>query len=200
MAPIRTESRTDPRRPRRLLADAVLAIAILGMLVLVAARLDRVETRQTIGAAVVNDGDSITISGQRIRLRGIDAPEYGQICRRDGAGYRCGQKARSALVDLIADQPVSCTGWERDRYGRLLAACVAGAVDLNRTLVREGWAVAYGDFESDERAARESRSGLWAGEFDRPRQWRESHGGMVESAHDALGAILNWLREIFRVF
>lgn len=177
----------------------MLAAAILGLLALVAARLDRVETRQAVGSAVVNDGDSLTISGQRIRLRGIDAPEYAQVCNKDGAGYRCGQMARSALVDLIAARPVTCTGWERDRYDRLLATCVAGAVELNRTLVREGWAVAYGDFESEERMARDSRSGLWAGEFERPRLWRDSHGGMVESAHDVFGAIMNGLRAIFRI-
>jgi len=200
MVQIRPRSRTRPRRSRRLLTDAMLALAILAMLGLVATRLDRVETRQTVGSAVVNDGDSITISGQRIRLRGIDAPEYAQTCRKGGADYRCGQSARSALVALIAGQPVTCTGWERDRYGRLLGACVAGSTELNRMLVREGWAVAYGDFESEERQARESRSGLWAGEFDRPRQWRESHGGMAEGVHDVLGMAINWLREIFRFF
>lgn len=196
MAPVRAGSGIGARRTLRLVADATVAIVVIVMLGVVAARLDRVETRQTAGSAVVNDGDTITISGQRIRLRGIDAPEYAQICRRDGASYRCGQKARAALVDLIANRPVSCSGWERDRYGRLLGQCVAGPVDLNRTLVREGWAIAYGDFESEESTARGNRSGLWAGEFDLPRQWRENHGGMVESAHDALGAIINWMRQI----
>lgn len=180
--------------------DWFLAVAILGLLAVLAARLDRVETKQISGLAVINDGDSITLGVDRIRLRGIDAPEYGQICQRDGADYACGRKSREALVSLVARQPVSCSGRERDRYGRLLGACKAGGVELNRALVEAGWAVAYGDFDAEERLARQQGRGLWAGKFDRPRTWRDSHGGLVERDHDYLGTALNWLREIFRFF
>ncbi|TIQ16593.1 thermonuclease family protein, partial [Mesorhizobium sp.] len=86
-------------------------------LILLAARLDRIETRKTEGAAVVNDGDTITLGTERIRMRGIDAPEYSQVCRKDGADYPCGKLARQSLVSLISGKPVSCTGWQRDRYG-----------------------------------------------------------------------------------
>ena len=36
------------------------------------------------GPARVIDGDTIDIAGERIRLHGIDAPESGQTCHRDG--------------------------------------------------------------------------------------------------------------------
>jgi endonuclease YncB( thermonuclease family) len=36
------------------------------------------------GTALVIDGDTIEMYGQRIRLHGIDAPESRQLCRRDG--------------------------------------------------------------------------------------------------------------------
>lgn len=187
-----------PRSRWRLFGDVALAIGILGLAGLLAARLDRVETRQTSGRPVVNDGDTITLNGERIRLIGIDAPEFDQVCRRDGQSYDCGQSARKALVELVGDGMVVCVGWERDRYGRLLGACRAGSTQLNRSLVAEGWAVAYGDFEAEEASARQRKVGLWAGDFDPPRRWREMRGGMVESVHDFTGAVFNWLREMFR--
>lgn len=181
----------------RRVGDVVLAIAILGLVGLIAARLDRVETRQTSGRAIVNDGDTITLLGEKVRLKGIDAPEYNQTCRRDGQTYRCGQSARGALIDLIGGGQVDCVGWEKDRYGRFLGTCSAGSTELNRSLVARGWAVAYGDFEAEEEEARQRRVGLWAGEFDPPRRWREMHGDMVDSAHDLTNAVLNWLRQMF---
>ncbi|RUM99599.1 thermonuclease family protein [Pseudaminobacter arsenicus] len=195
----RQRRRPARRRNRRgKFLDYCLAAAILGLLVLVSARLDRVETRRIGGVAIINDGDSITLGTERIRLVGIDAPEYGQICRRNGTDYACGRQAREALAKLASGRSITCSGWERDRYGRLLAVCTADGVDLNRRQVEQGWAVAYGDYEEVEKTARRKRLGLWAGEFDVPRHWRDSHGGMVERNHDYFGAMLNWVREILR--
>lgn len=177
--------------------DLFLAVLILALLTLLATRLDRAATIRPSGAATVNDGDTLTVDGERIRLRGIDAPEYAQMCMLNGKSYACGRAARDALRVLIGGRPVACAGWERDRYGRLLATCMAGDTDLNRSLVEQGWAVAFGDFQAEEFSARQAGRGLWAGEFDRPRQWRDSHGSLAETDHDYLGAVVNWLRAIF---
>ncbi len=187
------------RGPFRRFLDVVLAIAILGMLVLVAARLDRVEQRSLQGQPHVADGDSLTLEAERVRLRGLDAPELTQICQRSGVDYACGRDSRDALLAIIAGRQVICRGWERDRYGRLLANCFAGQVEINRQLVRSGWAVAYGDFGDEERVAREAGAGLWAGTFDRPTNWRARHGGMAEGEHDLLATIVNWLRQVLRI-
>jgi endonuclease YncB( thermonuclease family) len=190
-----------PARPRsrlRRLWDWLLTFAILGLLILLAARLDRTETRSIAGRVTVNDGDSITLGTERIRLRGIDAPEFDQHCRKDGADYPCGRRARDALVKLIGGRPVTCSGWERDKYDRLLAICTADGVELNRRQVEAGWAVAYGAYRSEEEAARDKGTGLWAGSFDRPRDWREMHGGMAENEHATSVSILNWLRQMLR--
>ena len=191
-------ARAAPRSPWRRLWDWLLTFAILGLLILLAARLDRVETRSLQGRVTVNDGDSITLGIERIRLRGIDAPEFDQSCRKDGADYPCGRRARESLVKLIGGRPVSCAGWERDKYDRLLATCMADGSDLNRSQVEAGWAVAYGDYGAEQDAARQKGAGLWAGSFERPRDWRDMHGGMAESEHATPGSILNWLRQMLR--
>lgn len=183
----------------RSLLDVALAAAILGALALVAARLGGIGERSLDGQARVADGDSIELGNERVRLRGIDAPELGQTCRKADADYPCGRLARDALVKLIGGAQVTCEGSELDRYGRLLAVCSAKGVNLNRELVQMGWAVAFGDYESEEATARQAGSGLWAGSFDRPRDWRTMHGGMAESEHATLARIYNWLRQVLRL-
>lgn len=198
--PRRRYSSPPPQRSLlRKLADYGLAVVLLGLLILLAARLDRFETRKAEGVAIVNDGDSITLGGERIRMRGIDAPEYSQICREGSADYPCGKLSRQYLVGLIAGQSVSCSGWQRDRYGRLLGDCTAGGKDLNRAQVEAGWAVAYGDFETEEAVARAAKVGIWGGTFERPQDWRANHrGAPVEARHSPLAALGDALREFFR--
>src|SRR5688500_11882561 len=111
------------RRPMRRFLDYLSAAAFLGLVILVAARFERLQMQETGGSAIVNDGDSLTIGGERIRLRGIDAPELDQTCRRDGEDYACGRRSKQALAALIDGRPVKCEGWERDRFRRLLAVC-----------------------------------------------------------------------------
>lgn len=193
--------RGGPRSRRsgfKRLFDYLLAAAFLGLVMLVAARLERFAAREAAGVAIVNDGDSLTIAGERIRLRGIDAPELDQICQRDGQDYACGRRSRTALAERIGGRRVDCSGWERDRFRRLLAVCRAGGADLNLAQVETGWAISYGDYVEAERNAREARAGLWAGNFDRPHDWRDRHGSAAEPEHDLFAALLNLLRELFR--
>ena len=125
------------------------------------------------GQAYATDGDTIRIGDARLRLKGIDAPEMRQTCSRSGQSYSCGEAARDALVNLIGNQPVQCRASGRDRYQRVLAFCTAGGRDLNARMVEEGWAVTYGrDYEAEEARARRLSAGLWAGEFERPQDWR----------------------------
>ena len=181
-------------------SDYVLAAVIIGLSLLLAARLDRVAERSNLGAATIHDGDTLTIQGQRMRLRDIDAPEYRQSCTADGESYPCGRRARTALAAMTAAKAVTCRGWERDKYMRLLAICSVGnpALDINGEMVRQGWAVAYGGYESEEAEARRAKRGVWQGDFQRPRDWRIEHEqAEPERSHqDPLVSIWAWLRQL----
>lgn len=194
--------RSYPRRPRswlRTLLDYGLTVVLLGILSLVVARLERADTREERGAAIVADGDSITLGTTRIRLRGIDAPEYAQTCQKGGADYACGKRAREALAAMAAGRAVSCSGSRHDRYGRFLGDCTAGGVDLNRAQVQAGWAVAYGGYEAEETAARAAKAGVWAGTFERPEDWRRRHGAKTEAKHgDFLARVGDRVRQALR--
>ena len=94
------------------------------------------------GRATVIDGDTIEIHGQRIRLHGIDAPESGQSCiNKNGSNYRCGQFSANQMAKYVSGQTVNCNVKEKDRYGRLVAACFVKGEDINERLVLEGWAL-----------------------------------------------------------
>lgn len=132
-----------------------------------------------IGAAppAVIDGDTFSLQGQTIRLEGIDAPELAQLCAAaDGQPYACGVKAAAALKRILKAGPVACRATGRDRYGRTLAYCRAGSLDVNAEMVRRGWAMAFVRYSSafvpEEQAARRTRRGLWKGNFLPPWEWR----------------------------
>ena len=49
------------------------------------------------GTALVIDGDTIAISGMKVRLSGIDTPERKQTCRKAGVTWKCGYEATETL-------------------------------------------------------------------------------------------------------
>lgn len=128
------------------------------------------------GPAQIIDGDTLSLTGTRIRLFGIDAPEARQTCERDGEAWACGEEASAWLTELVGDRTVECTGRERDRYGRLVAVCRAGRTDLGEAMVLAGLATAYRKYSLDyieaEEYARRNRIGIWGATFQSPEQWR----------------------------
>lgn len=129
------------------------------------------------GHPSVIDGDTLRLNGERIRIVGIDAPEMNQTCQdSNGNDWACGKAARQRLFELISGGRIECTAEGHDRYGRTLATCSAQSVsDLGGTMVREGYAVNYGGYWIAEANARLRRNGLWAGDFERPQDWRRRH-------------------------
>ena len=135
--------------------------------------------RRARGRARVIDGDSLYVNGVKVRLHGIDAPEYRQTCR-DGKGWRraCGKMAAAHLRRLVRGAIVHCRRVSTDRYHRMVAVCKVNGEDIGRRMVRDGWAVAYVRYSrayvADERAARAARRGIWRWRFVPPHVWRRA--------------------------
>lgn len=129
------------------------------------------------GKPRVVDGDTLVISGERIRLYGIDAPEKKQTCRtKKGKEQLCGKLAKQALQQMTRGRDVVCKGDKRDRYKRLIAVCYSGPFNINERMVLDGWALAYRkyskDYERAETFAKSRREGMWRGEFEKPWVWQ----------------------------
>src|SRR6478672_9720969 len=69
------------------------------------------------------DGDSLYVGDKEVRLFGIDAPEWGQVCTRKGQPWDCGAAAADQLATLVSGKPVSCVAVDIDEHGRAVARC-----------------------------------------------------------------------------
>jgi endonuclease YncB( thermonuclease family) len=127
----------------------------------------------------VVDGDTLALGELRFRLHGIDAPELRQECREGERQVPCGEMARQQLERLLRGAPrLSCDLMERDHYGRSVARCTrSDGVEVNRAMVRQGWALpylAYGGriYAADLRRARGDRLGLHHMSYEVPAAYR----------------------------
>lgn len=124
----------------------------------------------------VIDGDTLKIGETRIRLIHIDAPEMAQICSDNEKTIFCGLKAREYLVKLLEFSIVECISEGEDKYGRLLANCVANEIDINKNMVQSGWAVINPKYSRkyihEQAAAKDRKVGIWGYEFTMPWEWR----------------------------
>lgn len=166
------------RRPA--ISTAVAAVLLAGLFGSAAGASESIgREAEIVGVASVIDGDTIEIHDRRIRLDGIDAPESAQLCLRDGRKERCGQASAFFLADLIERKTVRCVRHDADRYGRDIATCWLGEVNLNETMVATGQAVAYRKYSKRyvpaEGEAEAARRGLWSTEFVMPWDWRRAH-------------------------
>lgn len=117
----------------------------------------------------VSDGDTIGVltanrEQVRIRISGIDAPEKSQPF---------GQVSKQRTSDLCFGADVKVTWHKKDRYGRTIGKVEVRGSDIGLTLVRDGLAWHYKQYESEqtpidriaystaERQARSSARGLW---------------------------------------
>lgn len=136
------------------------------------------------GPAVAVDGDTLDMNGARVRLFGVDAMEARQTCMKDGQAWACGAEAKALLASLVADQPVRCEQRDTDRYRRVVAICTVAGLDLARTLVEGGLAVALPEYSLDyvdaEVRPRRYRIGIWAGQFSAPSAYRAANPRLLQ--------------------
>lgn len=112
----------------------------------------------------ISDGDTVRVldssnTQHRIRLAGIDAPESKQAF---------GTKSKQALAEMIFSKNVYIKEISQDRYGRTVGQIYLNNVDINKEMVKGGWAWAYREYLVDksyvpaEQAAKQKKLGLWA--------------------------------------
>ena len=141
------------------------------------------------GIPKVVDGDTIHINNYKFRLEGIDAPEMRQQCKKESfkisfligftfyKDYSCGRVSKEKLITKINTSEIKCISSSKDRYKRHIATCFKGKTNLNKWMVRNGFAIAYRRYSKkyvpDEVFAKENKLGLWQGKFMEPEKWRK---------------------------
>ena len=124
------------------------------------------EDKQTIHGQVVNvaDGDTFTlVDGKKkrfkVRMYGIDAPERGQ-------GYS--NASKKYLSSLLMHKMVTVRVMDIDQYQRVVGMVMLGEVNVNESLLSNGFAWHYTLFDVNpswtelEKNARLAKRGLWA--------------------------------------
>ena len=82
-------------------------------------------------------------------------------------------------IGLKDKNQVICEKKDMDRYKRIVAICYYDNKDLNKLMVKNGWAIAYRkyskDYIEDESFARLNKLGIWKGNFTEPELWRKQN-------------------------
>ena len=136
------------------------------------------QAAEITGPAKVREGDQIQIGASKIRLGGIDAPAVDQLClNNSGERWTCGAAARDELIKHTDGKDWTChVRQAADRRGRVVARCEVDGEDIQKWMVKNGWALSYArvshDYDADEAAAREAKAGMWQGAFIAPWDWR----------------------------
>lgn len=127
-------------------------------------------------AVKIADGDSFSCRSKRrtisVRLEGIDAPEKGQAYSK---------QSRQALNKLIYKQKVTLKNTSKDKYGRTLATVYSGSLNVNLTMIENGYAWHYKRYSHNpqyaaaQQHAQQHRRGLWSdkGRIIQPEDWRK---------------------------
>ena len=133
------------------------------------------------GLAEVAGPAMLSLDSKRIILWGIDAPVRGQPCYAGNKTWDCATASAKTLLNLVGDREIVCEQRRLDQYGRVFAVCKAGEVDINRSLVEAGLAVALPkettDYFAAEAAPKAKGIGVWRGPFTAPADYREMLAG-----------------------
>ncbi len=173
-----------PQHQRVMVAIMFGAVSVYAL----AAQKDRVEQIASLrfvdSKPRVEDGDTVDMSGSRIRILGIDAPDEDRpalktvsalaldaLVARDG-GLECARR----LYDFTLAKGGGC-GSPATSFGRLNLSCrfKANRASVAATMVAQGYAVDYrrysgGAYVKLMQKAAEQRLGLWGQDYDGMRQ------------------------------
>ena len=172
----------EPNLRRKSLKSGLLTIILVAILIVSIRIVGDPLLARVSGYPKVVDGDSLVLDGQRIRLSGLDAPEYRQTCRTGEQDVECGQMAKRALERIIGGREIECRIDGDDRYRRILARCSVDDTDIGRKLVASGWAIATDAYDLAQVDARKTKSGIWSMDFIDPAEWREQNGRAADES------------------
>ena len=146
------------------------------------------EIKDISGNAKIIDGDTIKINSKKIRLHGIDAPEFKQMCKKTyltiifftfTKDYPCGKISTEKLEKKINNKVITCKILDIDRYKRYIGECYKRNLNLNSWLVSNGYAVAYRKYSKKyllyEINAKNDKLGIWQGKFEMPWDYRRKN-------------------------
>lgn len=139
------------------------------------------ESRQNTAFAVpgaagfpdVVDGDKLRFGNMVVELFGIRAPRPGMICRAGSVEFKCGAAAAQALDRIIENYAIKCQQVSNTQLFPMLTECRIGRNDLNRLILRAGWALvdmascdshpSCSTYLRDQQFAKDNRKGIWMG-------------------------------------
>lgn len=123
----------------------------------------------------VLQGDQLRFGNMIVELFGIRAPRPGMICRAGSVEFQCGAAAAQALDRIIENYAVACQQVSDSQLFPMLTECRMGQTDINRLLLRAGWAIVDMNscdgnpncltYLSDQAHAKENRKGMWMGDL-----------------------------------
>lgn len=121
----------------------------------------------------VIEGDKLRFGNMIVELFGIRAPKPGMICRAGSVEFQCGAAAAQALDRIIENYAIKCQQVSDVQLFPMLTECQMGQNDLNRLILRAGWAMvdmvscdshpSCATYLSDQKFAKDNKKGIWMG-------------------------------------
>ena len=115
-----------------------LMVFALALMPMAASAIEKCGSGQRYTCVV--DGDTIWLSGEKIRMMGYDTPEpQNNICG-GSREVQLANQASNRLMQLLEQGDVTIERHGKDRYDRTLAIVRVGNIDVGDILVAEGLA------------------------------------------------------------
>lgn len=120
--------------------------------------------KQLVGKIIdISDGDTCTLldnngKKHKIRLNGIDAPEIGQ---------KYGKESKAFLEQKALNKFASIEVIDIDQYNRTLGVIIVDNVDINKAMLRNGYAWQYrfnndAEYSNLIKQAKQERLNIWS--------------------------------------
>lgn len=176
---------------RRLFIFLFYASVVFFLIILIlAANVDG--SRKTItGIAEAWSGDTLSLEGQKIRLKDISACKPGQTAVAAGVTFDCGQWAKDKLQSLINNHRLHCKQYYRSKNDAIIGQCfktLNKGLSISQEMLQIGGAFQRNWLQTNNGKspatvlnAQKHKLGIWSfKEIEHPEMWerkqRESKG------------------------